>query len=251
MICFRKLAIKDCDKKSSHHRRQNQIHEVVVPLNSKSKRHKRKFDRYIYDSLFTTSFKLISREKYGSEKAIDQTQRSLFSQEANEIIFPTLDDEGEYCATCTEDYSHLSESKDSIKVLNNPKYQGSLKIQHRDKIVSDSFSLPTKSSLKDKPKIDFVKALKSVDDRDLTGGKTSLPLSSTEEDMELVRSFDNFLTARCNHIPRPIIPIGPRFQAKIPKWEDGTYIKLGNDDDGLKWLGTQIWPIPFISETNI
>ena len=318
---------------------------------------KRKFDRYIYDDIFITSFKLLSREKYSSEKVRDQTQRSLFSQRAKEIIFSTLDDEGKYCgicmedcsylcdpndsikgssypmnqrsteiqprdeqiilqvaeeqnfptidnkgkyfATCIEDYSHLSESEDSIKVLSYPMHQGSLKIQPRDIMVRDSFSLSTKSSLNDKPKIDFVKASKSMDDKDLTGGKTSLTLSlteedmevvrslynkpslndkakidfvealksvndkyftdgkislllsSTEEDMELVCSLNNFLTAKCNHLPRPIIPIGPRFQAKISKWEGGTNIKLGNDDDGLKWLGTQIWPIPFISETNI
>jgi len=37
MISFRKVAIKSCDKRSSHHRYQNQIQEVGLPLNSKSK----------------------------------------------------------------------------------------------------------------------------------------------------------------------------------------------------------------------
>ena len=97
----------------------------------------------------------------------------------------------------------------------------------------------------------FVEALKLLDDRYFTNGKTLLPLRSIEEDMELVYSLNNFLTTRCNHLPRPIIPIGPRFQTKISEWESATDIKLCNDDDSLKWLGTQIWPIPFISETNI
>ena len=245
---------------------------------------------------------------------------------AEEQNFPAIG-----CATCIEDYSHLSESEDSIKVLSYPMHQGSLKIQPRDLMVGDSFSLSTKPSLNDKPNIDFMDALMSVDDRDLTDaktslplssiegdmevvrsvnnrpslndkpkidfveefksvddryftngksslslssteedtkfvhslhydkrkidfgkalkstddryftdGKTSLPLSSTEEDMELVRSINNFLTARCNHLLRPAIPIGPRFPAKIPKWEGGTNIKLDNDDDDLKWVGTQI-----------
>jgi len=365
---------------------------------------KRKFDRYIYADIFsTTSFELIGRVKYGSENARDEAQRSLFLQGTKEFIFPTLDDgeycgicmevysylrdpndsikwssypmnqrsmkvqardkkiisqvaeeqifptlnnKGEYCATCMEDYSHLSESEDSIKVPSYPLYQGSLKIQHTNLMVSDSFSLGTKPlndkqkidfvealnlmddrdlangetslplssivedmelvqslnnkqslndkpkidyveapklvddryvthgktslslssteedmeivcsfsnkpSLNDKPKIDFVGAMMSVDDRYFTDGKTSLLLSSVEEDMDLVRSLNNFLPTRGNHLPRPIIPIGPRFQAKIPKWEGGTDIKQGNDDDGLKWYGTQIWPIPFIFETNI
>ena len=280
-------------------------------------------------------------------KKVQARDEKFISQVAKEQIFPTLNNKVEYCATCMEDYSHLSESEDFIKVPRYPLYQGSLKIQHRDLMVSDSFSLGTipslnhkqkidfvetlnsmddrdltngetslplsstvedmkliqslnnkqslndepkidlvealklvddryvtdgktslllsstmedmeivrslnnKSSLNDKPKIDFVGATKSVDDKYFTDGKTSLSLSSTVEDMDLVRSLNNFLPARGNHLPRPIIPNGPRFQAKIPKWEGGTNIKLGNDDDGLKWYGTQIWPIPFISETNI
>jgi len=278
---------------------------------------------------------------------IQPRDEQLILQVAKEQSFPTIDEKREYCTTCIEDYSHLSESKYSIKVLSYPMHQGSLKNQPADIMVSENFSLSTKPSLNDKPKIDFVKAsksmdyrdltddktslplssiegdmevfwppnnnpslndkpkikfveelksvddrfftngktslslssteedmelvrslynkpslndkrkiefveaLKSVDDRYFTDGKTSLPLSSTKEDVELVRSVINFLTARCNIISRVIIPIGPRFQAKIPKWEGGMDIKVGNDDDGLKWLGTQIWPIPFISETNI
>lgn len=182
---------------------------------------------------------------------IQARDKKNISQAAEEQIFPALNNKEEYCATCMEDYSHLSESEDSIKVPSYPLYQGSLKIQHRDLMVSDSFSSGTIPSLNDKQKIDFVEALNLMDDRDLTNGETSLPLSSTEEDMDLVRSRNNFLPARDNHLPRPIIPIGPRFQAKIPKWEGGTDIKLGNDDDGLRWYGTQIWPIPFIFETNI
>jgi len=201
---------------------------------------------------------------------IQPRDEQIILQVAEEQIFPTIDHKGEYCATCTEDYSHLSESNDSIKVLSYPMHQGSLKIQPRDLMVSDSSFLSTKPSLNDKPKVDFVKelksvdnryftngktslslssteedmelvralhnkpslngkrkiefveALKSMDDRYFTDGKTSLPLSSTEEDMELVRSLNNILTVRCNYLPKPIIPIGPRFQAKIPKWEGGT-----------------------------
>ncbi|AES79457.2 putative ELM2 domain-containing protein [Medicago truncatula] len=183
---------------------------------------------------------------------IQPRDEQIILQVAEEQIFPAIYDKGEYCETCTEDYSHLSESEDSIKVLSYPMHQGSLENQPRDLMVGNSFSFSTKPSLNDKPNIYFVKALKSMGDKYFTDGKTSLQLSSTEEeDMELVCSLNNFLTPRCNHLLRPVIPIGPRFQVKIPKWEGGTDIKLDNDDDGLKWLGTQIWPIPFISETNI
>ncbi|KOM37635.1 hypothetical protein LR48_Vigan03g101700 [Vigna angularis] len=51
-----------------------------------------------------------------------------------------------------------------------------------------------------------------------------------------------------NEIPRPVIPIGPRFQAEVPKWEGTTNV---NNDDDSKWSGVQVWPMPNISENSI
>jgi len=175
---------------------------------------------------------------------IQPRDRHISFKGKEEKVFPSQDDKEEYCAICMEDNDYLSDSEDSITSLSYPMYQGSLKIHPRDLMASSNFSLSIETPLKDKPKIEFVEVLKSLVDEDFTAGKTSLPLCSIEEDMEL----NKFLPARSNHLPRPIIPIGPRFQAKIPKWEGGTDIK--HDDDGLKWLGTRIWPIPIISETN-
>lgn len=180
---------------------------------------------------------------------IQPRDKHISLQGKEEKVFPSQDDKEEYCAICMEDYDPLSDFEDSSTSPSYPMYQGSLKIHPRDLMASSSFSLSTETSLKDKPKIEFVEVLKSLVDEDFTDGKTSLPLRSMEEDMEL----NKFLPARSNHLPRPVIPIGPRFQAKIPKWEGRTDIKQhddDDDDDGLKWLGTQIWPIPIISETN-
>ena len=48
---------------------------------------------------------------------------------------------------------------------------------------------------------------------------------------------------------RPTIPIGPRFQAEVPKWEDSTNVRCHNNDD-LKWLGVQVWSMPNINKNN-
>jgi hypothetical protein len=159
-----------------------------------------------------------------------------------------------------EDYSHLSKLEDSINGSSYPVYQGSLKIQRSDlteisSSSSSNFFISTKTPLKDTSRIEFVETLKDkLVDEDFTDGKTSLLLSKTKEDTELICSVSKYLPTRGNHLPRPVIPIGPMFQAEVPKWEGRTDIKQHNGDYGLKWSGTQIWPIPIpipsISETN-
>lgn len=90
---------------------------------------------------------------------------------------------------CIEEYSQLSDSEDSIKGPSYPINQGSLKIQPRDLMASSRISL-----------------------------------SSTYEDLEFAFPNKKFLPSMGNHLPRLVIPIGPRFQAKVPKWEGVTNI---------------------------
>ncbi|WJX82072.1 hypothetical protein P8452_64879 [Trifolium repens] len=80
--------------------------------------------------------------------------------------------------------------------------------------------------------------------------KTSVKEKPNEEDIDIVDSLKNFLPSRGNHLSRPVIPIGPRFQAEVPKWEATTNIKQYNNDDCLKWLGTQIWPMSNICKST-
>jgi len=56
---------------------------------------------------------------------IQPRDEQVILQVAEGKIFPTMDNKGEYCAACIEDYSHLSKSEDSIKVLSYPMHQGS------------------------------------------------------------------------------------------------------------------------------
>ncbi|XP_047154174.1 AT-rich interactive domain-containing protein 2-like [Vigna umbellata] len=79
--------------------------------------------------------------------------------------------------------------------------------------------------------------------------QTSHSSNLESEDMELNQTQNNSLSED-NGIPRAIIPIGPRFQAEVPKWEDSTNEKCHNNDDDLKWLGIQVWPVSNISENS-
>jgi hypothetical protein len=123
-----------------------------------------------------------------------------------------------------------------------------------NKSVDEDF-IDSKTSLllsKTKEDTELICSVSKSVDEDFTDSNTSLLLSKTKEDTELTCSVSKYLPTRGNHLPRPVIPIGPMFQADIPKWEGSTDVKHYNGDYGLKWLGTQIWPIPIpsISETN-
>jgi len=175
---------------------------------------RRKFDQYVCDDIFTTSFELISRQKYGSENVKDERKSPsspLSCSTSSEM--------------CIEEYSQLSDSEDSIKGPSYPINQGGLKIQPRDLMASSRNSLSTKSSLKDKPKMKFVEGSRSFVDENFVDSKYSLSVSSTYEDLELAFPNKKFLPSRGNHLPRLVIPIGPRFQAKVPKWERVSQIK--------------------------
>ncbi|XP_023635997.1 AT-rich interactive domain-containing protein 1 isoform X2 [Capsella rubella] len=53
--------------------------------------------------------------------------------------------------------------------------------------------------------------------------------------------------------PRPVIPIGPRFQAEIPVWiaptKKGKFYGSPGDSDTLRWLGTGVWPTYSLKKT--
>ncbi|KAG6427626.1 hypothetical protein SASPL_111872 [Salvia splendens] len=51
-----------------------------------------------------------------------------------------------------------------------------------------------------------------------------------------------------DHLQRKVIPVGPRFQTDVPKWDDTVDLGIRissykSDSDNLKWLGSQVWPI--------
>lgn len=52
---------------------------------------------------------------------------------------------------------------------------------------------------------------------------------------------------------RPVIPIGPRFQAEIPVWiaptKKGKFYGSPGDSNTLRWLGTGVWPTYSLKKT--
>ncbi|KAL5058204.1 hypothetical protein RYX36_029808 [Vicia faba] len=125
------------------------MQRVHVSLNSNFKcQQKRKFEEYIYDGVFTTSFEFINREKYCSKNSKDHIRGSsppLASStlaQKNENVLEGEEDRG-YCGICMEDYSHLSDYEDSTKGLSYPMYLGNLMLTsfgdddyaHRKKVL--------------------------------------------------------------------------------------------------------------------
>ncbi|XP_073222251.1 uncharacterized protein [Cicer arietinum] len=257
MIWSRDQAFKPLDKKSPQHKLQNQKAKAHVLLKSSSNNSKkRKLEHYINDDEFANSYELITKEKYGSENVKDQRRNSCSTlsnrkrtsfQETQECGVLAQTEKAEFCGISMEDYSHLDDTNDSIKESSYIMNQKSLNIQARDLMPSSSYSSTTNISIMEKQKMEFVKILV---DEVFIDSMTSHSLYSKDADVKLIQSSKNFLPARSNHLPRPVIPVGPRFQAEVPKWDGTTNLKQCNSDDCLKWLGTQIWPMPEVSKTN-
>ncbi|XP_058724054.1 uncharacterized protein LOC131595655 [Vicia villosa] len=237
MIRSKETASKPCDKMSSHHGLENQKHQVPMLLNSSSKNlQKRKCKQCIHDDKFVTDSDLIDKKKYGTNNAKDQKRKLshvLCSTPSDEKMTslprrqkygsPIHNDRVEFCVISRQDYSHLSDAEDSVKRISSPENEERCYVHARDLMNNNSYSYGIATSIKEKLK---------------------------EEDMGFADSRKNFLSFRGNHLPRPFIPIGPRFQAEVPEWEVKTNINRYNSDDCLKWLGTQIWPIPSLSRNN-
>ncbi|CAL5207770.1 unnamed protein product [Lathyrus oleraceus] len=240
MIWSKETTSKSCDKKSSHNTLQNQKLDVSMLLNCSSKvSEKRKCKQYISGDKFATNSERVGKKKYGTDNAIDQKRKSspvLCStpSDGKNISLPTRhkydspaqNDGVEFCVISRQDYSHLSDVEDFMKRSSYLMNEDNFYIHARDLMDDNSNSYDIPESIKEKLK---------------------------EEDMDFVDSrkkFLPYLPSRSNHLPRPFVPVGPRFQAEVPKWEATTNIKQYDSDDCLKWLGTQIWPYPSLSRNN-
>ena len=125
----------------------------------------------------------------------------------------------EYYNICRQDYTQLGDPDEFVEGL-NPMKQGHLKAL--ESLVNEDFDNSNENS--------HSSCLKN-------------------EDVELSQPPNN-LSSEDNHIPRPVIPIGPRFQVEVPKWEGTTNVRHHHSDDDLKWLGIQLFPTLNISENK-
>lgn len=226
------------EKKSSHHSLQSKNHKDRMLLNSNSKnRQKRKLDQNHNDDKCATSYEIIDTMKHGGEIVQERRRhptlglscpsprdgKRIIIQGLQKYDFPPQNGREEFCGISAQDYSHLSDFNDSIKGSGYLMNQVNLDIHVKDLMDDNSYYCSPKTPIKKKPK---------------------------KEDMDIIHSPKTFLASRGNHLPRPVIPIGPRFQAEVPKWETKTNVNKSCNDDCLKWLGTQIWPMSSLSKTN-
>ncbi|XP_057416496.1 uncharacterized protein LOC130711061 isoform X2 [Lotus japonicus] len=242
MIWSKDPALGPCSKKISHHVHQHQMHKVHTLMNScvVCPQRKRKLDQYMNNGKYITTFELCTK-KYGKQNAINQSRsqnsspaplpvskgKSAILEETQELAaFPTLNDRIEHCIVSQEIHPHLSDSNDSYKGLYLEKKRN-LKIRHKDLMSSSSCTHSFKTSLKSLVVEEFVDPI-----------KISQSISSKREDKELNPPLKNFLAFKGNHLLRPIIPIGPRFQVEVPNWD--VTRNSPNSDEDWKWLGTQI-----------
>ncbi|KAK7395146.1 hypothetical protein VNO78_15690 [Psophocarpus tetragonolobus] len=129
-----------------------------------------------------------------------------------------------------------------------PLKQGHVKNHPKDLVTSSNYITSTELPIKEKPTTESSKTLETSVNEDFYNlSETSHSSSSENEDKGLDQTQNNS-SSNDNHIPRPMIPIGPNFQAEIPKWEGKTYATHHNSDNDLKWLGIQLWPMPCVSE---
>ncbi|KAK7294643.1 hypothetical protein RJT34_17533 [Clitoria ternatea] len=186
------LAFEPFNKKSSRQSHWNHMHKIHVPLNPNAKcpKRKRKSNKYTNGDKCASTLGLITKEKYGNQ---------------NDIL-----NNVEQCSLSKQDYSHLSDSDESIEGSKSNK-QGNLKNHPNDIGNGSHCNNNIETSIK--------KTFESLVNEDL----------------------------KDNHTLRAVIPIGPRFQAEVPKWDDTTNTRHHNSDDDAKWLGIKLWPIPDIN----
>ncbi|OIW01248.1 hypothetical protein TanjilG_10409 [Lupinus angustifolius] len=166
-------------------------------------------------------------------------------------VFDATNDREKYCIVCCEDYSHLNdfdESDEEFLIELNRIKQGDLK--KYSEISKNKRSYMIETSIKEKSNSKLFKELKPLvnEDFDVSNSRNSYSLILGKENCKIGQPLP-FHSNRC---PKLAIPIGPRFQAEIPQWEDLNNTRQYNidDDDDSKWFGNEIWPMPNIMETN-
>jgi len=154
----------------------------------------------------------------------------------------------QHCTNNSQYYPHLGVF-DAFIEGSNPVKQQSLK-HSRKYLVTTKYTTSIDTSMKEKSTLNFAKALEPLFNGDFDNSNETSHSSNLENEYMELNQTQNKSLSEDNEILRPVIPIGPRFQAKVPKWEGTTKVKCHNNDDDLKWLGVEVWPMPNINENN-
>lgn len=74
-------------------------------------------------------------------------------------------------------------------------------------------------------------------------------IKSQQTNIPLQRNWLDIINDESN---KPVIPVGPRFQAEIPVWTGPPHSEYYKDFSSTKWLGVRVWPIKDRSlQTNV
>jgi len=146
------------------------------------------------------------------------------------------------CSRCCPQFNAFIEGSSPVKEQSSKNYRKCF-------VTTTKYTTSTETSMKEKCTFKYSKVVEPLLNRDFDNSSETSHSSNLEnEDMELNQTQNKSLSED-NEILRSVIPIGPRFQAQIPKWEDTRNVKCHNSDD-LKWLGVQVWPMPNIRENK-
>lgn len=148
-----------------------------------------------------------------------------------------MEQDGTRCSSMSKDFPPLND---------NDEYLTGSNLLSWEDITTKEYSTPTNFN-------DMVQSSESSS-AEVPAHKKKLQqplgiIDSVQKPTALVDFLDSAgrLISRDDCHPRPVIPIGPSFQAKVPGWigpNRKNNIHDGDVDDleTLKWLGTQIWP---------
>ncbi|CAL0304497.1 unnamed protein product [Lupinus luteus] len=187
--------------------------------------------------------------KYHNDCGEDYSHLNISIHETQRQVFKATNDQEEQCIVSCEDYSHLSdfdEYEESIIELSRMK-KGDLNKYSRTFKNKKSYTI--EASMKEKSNKKLFEEFKPLvnEDFDDSSGRNSYPLSLRKENCKIGQT----LSFHGNHCPKLVIPIGPRFQAEIPQWDDLTNTRQYNiDADDSKWFGNEICPMPNVMNTN-
>jgi hypothetical protein len=148
--------------------------------------------------------------------------------------------DGTKCSSVSKDYPlndsprFIQKKKDCLRFVNGPSRPSSTTQAAPQSNFIDLIH-SSDSSSSEEPNSKFQRALGIID-------SVQNPVAVADfidSAMRMISSGDHFC--------RPVVPIGPKFQAEIPEWTclEKRKNHYGGDDDSenLKWLGTRTWPM--------
>ncbi|KAF3449689.1 hypothetical protein FNV43_RR10420 [Rhamnella rubrinervis] len=228
------LAIKESDTQNV-----KKIFENISSYSINSSNNINSFSHQLVSNSQCLSSLLTSEDRY-KEKPIfsnvtmlaDVTQHGLSSTHCSPLI-------------------EINESVTSLKQLNHENLNESTLENFNDSLLSldDSSSDESGSILLQALKLWILKGdniPKAIPMKDVNGSSRILDLTITKDQDLRLRKALKLLIFNNDCLPQPIIPIGPGFQAEIPKWKGSINREevcdcVGDSEDS-RWLGTQIWP---------